>query len=118
MMLTSCIIQLGPEHRLYLQGKKRFMMDFRNETPKVAKTKPKTKGAQAAAAKKKGAVLRNNSNQDVFAPDFWDSDEEFQDAIEESPPANTGTAKRVFPKRALSGAAGTTGTGLSTPQSK
>ena len=95
------------------------MMDFRDETPKVSKTKPKTKGAQAAAAKKKGAVLRNPSAQDVFAgQDYWDSDEDYQDAIEESPTVTVTTAKRVYPKRTPSTTTGTAGVGASGPQSK
>jgi hypothetical protein len=103
-----------------LKGKKRFNMDFRDETPKANKTKPKTKAA-TAAAKKKGAVLRNPSVKDVFVgQDYWDSDEDYNDAIEESPPVTI--AKRVYPKRTMpTSAAGTnslTGNGSTDSQSK
>jgi hypothetical protein len=96
-------------------------MDFRDETPKANKTKPKSKAAQTAAAKKKGAVLRNPSVKDVFVgQDDWDSDEDYHDAIEESPAVTVTTAKRIYPKRTTAstgpGAAAQTGNG--TAQSK
>lgn len=80
-------------------------MDFRTETPKATKTKAKSKAAQtkAANAKKQGAILRNPSTEDVFAPqEYWasDDDENF-DAIQEMPSVNITTAKRVTPKGTL-----------------
>jgi hypothetical protein len=101
------IIQLGDGYRPYLDGKKRFKMDFRTETPKAAKTKPKSKAAQTKAviAKKQGAILRNPSTEDVFAPqEYWASDdEEILDAIQEVPSVTKmiTTAKRVTPKGTL-----------------
>jgi hypothetical protein len=90
-----------------LDGKKRFKMDFRTETPKATKTKAKSKAAQtkAATAKKQGAILRNPSTEDIFAPQaYWASDDdETFDAIQEIPPVTkvVTTAKRVTPKGTL-----------------
>lgn len=109
---STSYVRLGKAHRAYLNGQARFEMDFREETPRVNKTKPKSKGARAAAggtstsARRKGTVvLRNPSTENVFHNDeYWGSDE---DPIQDDSSATATKeipvlTKRLQPQRTLS----------------
>jgi bloom syndrome protein len=90
---STSYLEPGTKGRPYLTGQARFEMDFREESPKATKTKPKSKAAQQA--KQKGVVLRNPSTEDVFVgDDYWGSD----DIYEVDQPVPTTTAKRIIPR--------------------